>query len=335
MSSVARSRFEHQYGTAGRKKSQLRPIGPETGTSAVKPGLDLSVFHECLPPEAFNGFSHDGSVSRSARPASRSLVDPDGSRLDGAAAHRQFRLGRSPSGRFRSGLIGAGGALWPIAARAELRGNGWSRPWSRSGRCAGAHRPAYRWYHRRSALRGFRPEWGSNAPRRMFVFLQNQAFGSIPLVFAIFVAAHSSGPTLRRCRIISVRLILLAALPARRSPTRSSKRSAPIPPTGPRSATSGCGARRAIPTTSSNGSAGSPIPSSRSRSTIRFISLELRGAAGAGLHVLDPRPRHRHPAAGAADAALARRALSRLSGAHQRVLPTAAALVAPDYIIVR
>src|SRR3954451_11827668 len=36
-------------------------------------------------------------------------------------------------------------------------------------------------------------------------------------------------------------------------------------------------------------------------------------AAGAGLHVLDPGLRHRHPAAGGADAALARRPLSRLS----------------------
>jgi len=33
-------------------------------------------------------------------------------------------------------------------------------------------------------------EWGVNSARRMFVFLQNQAFGSIPLVFAIFVAAR-------------------------------------------------------------------------------------------------------------------------------------------------
>ena len=48
--------------------------------------------------------------------------------------------------------------------------------------------------------------------------------------------------------------------------------------------------------------------------------LIIRGAgdaAGAGLHVLDAGPRHRHPAAGGADAALARRALSRLSVAYQ------------------
>ena len=43
----------------------------------------------------------------------------------------------------------------------------------------------------------FAKEWGPAAPRRMFVFLQNQALGSIPLVFAIFVAAHFPGEGLR------------------------------------------------------------------------------------------------------------------------------------------
>jgi steroid 5-alpha reductase family enzyme len=36
----------------------------------------------------------------------------------------------------------------------------------------------------------FAKEWGTDSPRRMFVFLQNQALGSIQLVFAVFVAAH-------------------------------------------------------------------------------------------------------------------------------------------------
>jgi len=43
----------------------------------------------------------------------------------------------------------------------------------------------------------FAAEWGADSPRRMFIFLQNQAFGSIPLVFAIFVAAHMPQGTLR------------------------------------------------------------------------------------------------------------------------------------------
>jgi steroid 5-alpha reductase family enzyme len=36
----------------------------------------------------------------------------------------------------------------------------------------------------------FAREWGIDSPRKMFMFLQNQGFGSIPMVFAIFVAAR-------------------------------------------------------------------------------------------------------------------------------------------------
>ena len=36
----------------------------------------------------------------------------------------------------------------------------------------------------------FAREWGLDSRRKMFMFLQNQGFGSIPLVFAIFVAAR-------------------------------------------------------------------------------------------------------------------------------------------------
>jgi steroid 5-alpha reductase family enzyme len=43
----------------------------------------------------------------------------------------------------------------------------------------------------------FAAEWGVDSPRKMFVFLQNQGFGSIPLVFAIFVAAHFPDARLR------------------------------------------------------------------------------------------------------------------------------------------
>jgi steroid 5-alpha reductase family enzyme len=39
-------------------------------------------------------------------------------------------------------------------------------------------------------------QWGGDARARMFVFLQNQAAGSIPLVFAVFVAAHNPKPGL-------------------------------------------------------------------------------------------------------------------------------------------
>jgi len=36
----------------------------------------------------------------------------------------------------------------------------------------------------------FGKEWGVDSLRKMFMFLQNQGFGSIPLVFAILVAAR-------------------------------------------------------------------------------------------------------------------------------------------------
>jgi steroid 5-alpha reductase family enzyme len=43
----------------------------------------------------------------------------------------------------------------------------------------------------------FAREWGADSPRKMFVLLQNQGFGSIPLVFAIFVAARFPSDMLR------------------------------------------------------------------------------------------------------------------------------------------
>lgn len=43
----------------------------------------------------------------------------------------------------------------------------------------------------------FAREWGANSARRMFIFLQNQALASVPLVFAIFIAAHLRQGSLR------------------------------------------------------------------------------------------------------------------------------------------
>src|SRR5689334_24679020 len=92
---------------------------------------------------------------------------------------------------FSLGLVGAVSALWPIAGAPNARQ--WLVAalvaiWSlRLGihiaiRTAGiADDPRYA---------SFAKEWGRNAPRRMFIFLQNQALGTIPLVFAIFVAAR-------------------------------------------------------------------------------------------------------------------------------------------------
>ena len=100
---------------------------------------------------------------------------------------------------FSLGLVGAGAALWPIAGAAPNERQ-WLVAalvviWSlRLGihiaiRTAGiSDDPRYA---------SFAKEWGLNAPRRMFVFLQNQALGTIPLVFAIFVAARFPSDALR------------------------------------------------------------------------------------------------------------------------------------------
>lgn len=100
---------------------------------------------------------------------------------------------------FSIGLVGAGSALWPLGGAAPN-----ARQWLVAALVAiwsvrlGSHiaqrtkgitdDPRYA---------AFARDWGVNAPRKMFVFLQNQGFGSIPLVFAIFVAARFPEPALR------------------------------------------------------------------------------------------------------------------------------------------
>lgn len=100
---------------------------------------------------------------------------------------------------FSLGLTGAGSALWPVAGAAPN-----ARQWLVAGLVAvwslrlGSHiaiRTAGITDDPRYAA--FAAEWGVDSPRKMFVFLQNQGFGSIPLVFAIFVAAHFPDPGLR------------------------------------------------------------------------------------------------------------------------------------------
>jgi steroid 5-alpha reductase family enzyme len=100
---------------------------------------------------------------------------------------------------FSTGLVGAVAALWPfgintLAARQFLVAAlvvAWAL---RLGlhiavRSAGSHDdPRYADYAK---------QWGSAAPRKMFVFLQQQALGSLPLVFAIFLAAHVPTPAFR------------------------------------------------------------------------------------------------------------------------------------------
>ncbi|HEY8332842.1 MAG TPA: DUF1295 domain-containing protein [Tardiphaga sp.] len=100
---------------------------------------------------------------------------------------------------FSLGLVGVGSALWPMGGVAPN-----ARQWLVAALVAiwslrlGSHiaqrtkgiadDPRYA---------AFAKDWGVDAPRKMFVFLQNQGFGSIPLVFAIFVAARFPDPALR------------------------------------------------------------------------------------------------------------------------------------------
>ncbi|GLH81697.1 membrane protein [Bradyrhizobium sp. SSBR45G] len=100
---------------------------------------------------------------------------------------------------FSVGLVGALGAIWPAAGAMPN-----VRQWLVAGLVAvwslrlGSHvavrsrgiadDPRYAEYAR---------QWGADAPRRMFLFLQQQAWGSIPLVFAMFVAAHAPASELR------------------------------------------------------------------------------------------------------------------------------------------
>ena len=114
---------------------------------------------------------------------------------------------------FAVGLVGAGSALWPIAG-----GGPNARQWLVAALVAlwsvrlGTHIAVRtRGITDDPRYAAFAAEWGLNAPRRMFIFLQNQALGSIPLVFAIFVAAHVPGEGLR-FRDCLAALVLLVAI---------------------------------------------------------------------------------------------------------------------------
>ncbi|TPQ33114.1 hypothetical protein C2U70_20215 [Bradyrhizobium guangdongense] len=112
---------------------------------------------------------------------------------------------------FAVGLVGAGAALWPVVGEGPN-----ARQWLVASLVAlwslrlGTHIAI-----RTSGISDdpryadFAKEWGLNAPRRMFIFLQNQALGSVPLVFAIFVAAHVPEPALRAQDYLGAAILLI------------------------------------------------------------------------------------------------------------------------------
>jgi steroid 5-alpha reductase family enzyme len=115
---------------------------------------------------------------------------------------------------FSLGLVGAGSALWPVAGAAPN-----ARQWLVAALVAvwslrlGVHiaiRTAGITDDPRYAA--FAKEWGADSPRKMFVFLQNQGLGSIPLVFAIFVAARVPTDALRLQDYLGVLILLIGIL---------------------------------------------------------------------------------------------------------------------------
>ena len=95
------------------------------------------------------------------------------------------------------GLVGTVAALWPLTETLPVRQvlvGGMVLLWSaRLGThiarraASGIDDPRYASYAQ---------EWGVDAPRRMFTFLQSQALASVPLPFAVFLAAHAPRPAL-------------------------------------------------------------------------------------------------------------------------------------------
>jgi steroid 5-alpha reductase family enzyme len=115
---------------------------------------------------------------------------------------------------FSLGLVGAASALWPVAGAAPN-----TRQWLVAALVAiwslrlGLH-IAVRTSRITDDPRyaAFAREWGVDSPRKMFVFLQNQGFGSIPLVFSIFVAARYPSDLLRPQDYLAVLLLLAGIL---------------------------------------------------------------------------------------------------------------------------
>jgi steroid 5-alpha reductase family enzyme len=115
---------------------------------------------------------------------------------------------------FSLGLVGVGSALWPLAGAPPN-----ARQWLVAALVAiwslrlGVHiaiRTAAITDDPRYAA--FAKEWGADSPRKMFVFLQNQGLGSIPLVFAIFVAARFPSDVLRLQDYLGVSILLIGIL---------------------------------------------------------------------------------------------------------------------------
>jgi steroid 5-alpha reductase family enzyme len=130
---------------------------------------------------------------------------------------------------FSVGLVGAIAALWPVAGALPARQVmvaalviAWAL---RLGlhiavRSAGIHDdPRYADYAK---------QWGTAAARKMFVFLQQQALGALPLVLAIFIAAQTPVAAFRLQDAVGA-LILVVAIAGEAAADAQLKRFRGIP----------------------------------------------------------------------------------------------------------
>ena len=111
-----------------------------------------------------------------------------------------------------------------------------------------------------------RKDWAGNFTAKMAGFFQMQAVSVVLLGAAFLVVCVNPTPALHPLELAGAALWSSSSSPsaARHSPTPSWPPSSVTPPTRGRSATSACGTTAGTPTTSSNGSSGWPILSSRS-----------------------------------------------------------------------
>ena len=106
-----------------------------------------------------------------------------------------------PSRLFRSAPI------YRLICRANVS----SQSWSRSGRSAWtSNRRAHRCVTEDPRYAALRGGWGASAAWQMWLLVQKQAVVSIPLVLAIFLAAHNPAPTLRLQDGLAILIFILA-----------------------------------------------------------------------------------------------------------------------------
>jgi steroid 5-alpha reductase family enzyme len=158
---------------------------------------------------------------------------------------------------FAVGLVGAAGTLLPVAG-ASVNARQWLVAiWSLRLVVHIAIRTSLISDDPRYAA--FAREWGADSPRRMLIFLQNQALESIPLVFAIFVAAHVPQGALRLQDDLGA-LILVVGIAGEALVDAQLMAFRKLPANKGRVCDAGLWRWSAIPIISSSGFAGSPIP---------------------------------------------------------------------------